>query len=279
MKVFSDIREIGSLTRQQFEDRCTAFTDHVYLGNNLVLCKILTKYKMFVDTRDIGVAPHLIMDGYWESWITQCLARIVKTGDVCVDVGANFGYYSLLMSELSGLDGRTVAIEPNPRVVETLRSSEVIHSSRFDVIQSALGDKTGEATLTFPDKYMGGGTLLQQSNFEGKTQVKVKITTFDELVARLKLPKVDVVKMDVEGLEPLVFAGMKNTLANNPNLKMIIEYSPFSYSNKKEFSDYLFSNFIINRIKDVADMETLDKEAMDRLIELTDHTDFYLIRK
>jgi len=234
---------------------------------------------MFVDTRDIGVTPHLIMDGYWESWITQCMARIVKPGDVCVDVGANFGYYSFLMSELCGPSGRTVAIEPNPRVVETLRSSEVIHSWRFDVIQAALGDKNGDATLTFPDKYLGGGTLLQQSNFEGKSQVRVKLTTFDDLVAQLNLPKVDVIKMDVEGLEPNVFAGMKNTIANNPNLKMIIEYSPFCYSNKKEFSDYLFSNFVINRIKDVAEMETLDKEAMDKLVELTDHTDFYLIRK
>jgi hypothetical protein len=102
MGPFTSIREIAFLNRNEFERTCTDNIFNIYLGDHVSLCKILTKYKMYVDTRDMGIVPHLMMDGYWESWLTQCLARIVKDGDVCLDIGANLGYYSLMMSELSG---------------------------------------------------------------------------------------------------------------------------------------------------------------------------------
>jgi hypothetical protein len=51
------------------------------------------------------------------------------------------------------------------------------------------------------------------------------------------------------------------------------------YPDPKKFSDFLFETFIVRRIKDVEVAETLDRQAMDKLLELKDHTDLYLIRK
>src|SRR5688572_19819262 len=72
-KPFADIREITSLSGSEYEQACRDHTFYAYLGNNTGLCKVLTKYKIYVDTRDAGVTPHYIMDGFWESWLTQCL--------------------------------------------------------------------------------------------------------------------------------------------------------------------------------------------------------------
>jgi FkbM family methyltransferase len=281
MNPFSDIREIASLNRQEFESACISHTSSNYLGDHLSLCKILTKYKMYIDTRDMGIAPHLMVDGYWESWLTQCLAKIVKPGSVCIDIGANLGYYSLLMSELCGTSGKTIAIEPNPNICKLLRFSEFLHSWNFDVIEMAVSDMEGEAVLTIPDKSFGGASLNKNPGtpFSGKSEVNVRVTTIDKIAEELKLEKVDVIKMDVEGFEPLVFEGMKKIISDNPGLQVLIEYSPFMYSDAKKFSDYLFANFTVNRIKDVDTIQTLNKKSMDELIELTDHTDLYLIKK
>lgn len=281
MTTFSNIRDIGAMSRHEFETTCMEHTTNAYLGDYLSLCKVLTKYKMYVDTRDMGIAPHLIMDGYWESWLTQCLARIVQPGFVCIDIGANLGYYSLLMSELSGHSGRTVAIEPNPNMCRLLRMSEFLHGWNFDVVEKAIADKEGEATLTIPDKSFGGASLNGNPGapFGSTTKVSVGVTTVDAIVAELRLSKVDVIKIDVEGLEPRVFDGMKKTIANNPGLQLIIEYSPFMYNDKKVFSDFLFQHFVVNRIKDVDTVETLDKQGMEALLQLTDHTDLYLLRR
>jgi FkbM family methyltransferase len=280
MNSFSNIKDIALLSRQEFETACMRHTANAYLGDHLMLCKVLTKYKMYVDTRDMGIAPHLVMDGYWESWLTQCLARIVKPGYVCIDIGANLGYYSLLMSELCGHPGKTVAIEPNPNMCRLLRMSEFLHGWNFDIVEKAISDKEEEATLTIPDKSFGGASLNGNPGapFGSTTKVNVNVTTVDAIVAELRLPKVDVIKIDVEGLEPNVFDGMKKTIADNPGLQLIIEYSPFMYHDKKLFSDFLFDHFVINRIKDVDEIETLDKPGMDALLKLTDHTDLYLVR-
>ena len=143
MQQFQDISSIANLSRQEFESTCTHFTEHAYLGDHLLLCKVLTKYKMYVDTRDLGIAPHLIMDGFWESWLTQCLATKVKPGFVCMDIGANLGYYSLLMSELSGHTGRTIAIEPNPAMVRLMRFSEFVHGNSSFLIQKCSAYEPG----------------------------------------------------------------------------------------------------------------------------------------
>lgn len=280
MNTFSNIREVANISRQEFESACMKHTANAYLGDHLSLCKVLTKYKMYVDTRDMGIAPHLIMDGYWESWLTQCLARVVQQGFVCIDIGANLGYYSLLMSELCGREGRTVAVEPNPAMCKLLRMSEFLHGWNFDIVDKAIADKEGEATLTIPDRSFGGASLNGSPGapFGGTSRVNVKVTTVDAIVAELQLPKVDIIKIDVEGFEPRVFEGMKHTIANNPRLQLIIEYSPFMYSDKQVFSDFLFDHFVVNRIKDVDEMETLDKAGMNALLKLTDHTDLYLVR-
>ena len=280
MNSFSAIRDIASLTGYEFETACREHTKYAYLGNNTGLCKILTKYNIYIDTRDIGVAPHFIMDGFWETWLTQCLVDVVKEGDVCIDMGANLGYYSLLMSELCGKTGRTVAIEPNPHIANLLRHSQSTHAFNFDVVEAAISNKSGKTILSIPGEYPGSASISQRFHPSWRaSRIKVRMMTADELVTSLSLPKVDVIKIDTEGAEPMVFEGMQKTIADNPDLKIVIEYSPHIYPDARTFTQYLFSQFIVHRIKDVEKMTLLDESSVDSLLQLNDHTDLFLTRK
>lgn len=275
---FTDIREVAEMTPGDFEKVCRAYAHNAYLGNQTVLCKVLGRYKLYVDAQDLGVVPHLLMDGYWETWVTQCLARIIAPGAVCIDVGANFGYFTLLMSELSGTKGRTVAVEPNPNICTFLRMSQSIHSSSFEIVEAALSNKRGRTTLAVPSTFPGSASITSFIQHYGKRHAKMKVKTIplDELTVDLGLDRVDVIKMDVEGAEPLVFEGMQQTLARNPELQIVMEYSPFAYADANGFTQYLFENFTVFRLKDVDEMTRLDESAIEQLLQLNDHTDLYL---
>lgn len=266
------------MTGYEFETACRHHTHCEYLDENTAICRILTQFDIYVDTRDTGITPHLIQDGFWETWLTQCLAKNIKEGDICIDIGANFGYYSILMAALAGEQGRTIAVEPNPHVCKLLRSTASIHP--FEVVEIALTDKNGKAVLHIPNDSFGDASIMRRKDrpSHNKSKVKVKTQQLDTMVKELKLPRVDVIKIDVEGLEPLVFKGMPQTIANNPGLQIVMEYSPYMYTDARDFTEYLFSNFMVNRIKDVESMQTLTADSISELLELKDHTDLYLVQ-
>lgn len=281
MQPFFNLRDIATIGGFEFESPCRYFSSYAYLEQHTALCKVLTRFKMYVDTRDRGIVPHLIMDGFWETWLSQYLAKIVNPGDVCLDIGANLGYFSILMSALAGDKGKTIAFEPNPRVAELLRGTGGINSPGFSVAELALADKPGKMTFHIPEANYGDASLLERSDRKQikKTDIEVEVITLDQFLQNQNIDKVDVIKMDVEGAEPLVFKGMSQTIAKNKNLQIIIEYSPYLYDNPREFTEYLFSEFTVKRIKDVEQIEELDKSAIDTLLKLTDHTDIYLCKK
>lgn len=278
MNSFSNVNEIKNLTRSEFEAGCIQNVDHLYIGNDTVLCKVLARHKMYVDTKDMGIAPHLIMDGYWESWLSLLMAQIIRPGFICLDIGANFGYFSILMSELAGETGRTLVLEPNPRIAELLRATSFVNGNHFEVLQMAMSDKKGEAVLTITDRELGGGTIKPNDLVPGRSQVAVPTISVDELVKEKNLPRVDLMKIDVEGVEPLVFQGMKETIANNPDIQIIVEYSPSIYTNAQEFTEYLFDTFTVYQAKNVDSILKLSKADIPRLLSIPDHTDLYLKR-
>jgi FkbM family methyltransferase len=279
MEPFGHLSEIGEMERDYFEKRCRSHTGNAYLGDHTLLCRILTRYKMFVNSRDLGVVPHLIMDGFWESWLTQCMARVIKPHHICLDIGANFGYFTLLMSELAN-KGRTIAIEPNPEIARYLVMTKSVHAP-FEVVETALSNFEGKIDLVIPVDHPGSASITSKHQMpEGaQKKIEVKVQSLDKLVADLGLPRVDIIKIDVEGVEPEVFEGAKELFEKNPDLQIFMEYSPFAYEDPKAFTEFIFSRFKVNRIKDVDRMTLLDESSIPDLVALTDHTDLYLSRK
>jgi FkbM family methyltransferase len=278
-KAFDSIRQIESLTRQELEKISTDHLKSIYMGDHLLLCKILGRYKIYVDSRDIGIASNLIMDGFWESWVTKFIVHNVRPGDVCIDAGAHFGYYSLLLAELCGKTGKTVAIEPNAHLSQLLSFTNVLNDFRFINIQKGLADERGDVTLTVPLHFWGGGTIRKEKVDDHVTTQTVQVDTLDHLLEELELSKVDFIKMDCEGVEPLIFRGMEKTLRNNPQLKMVMEFSPFMYKDPRSFTQFLFTRFSVGEITGESTVKLFSENDVDYLVNLADHIDLFLQKK
>src|SRR5262249_4908309 len=104
---------------------------------------VLGRFHMFVQTSDRGFAVHIMHTGAWEMALTEFIVRTLKPGMRVVDVGANFGYYALLMSELVGHGGLCSAFEPNPQIAGLLKESLTVNGfgGRSRVFEMALTDR------------------------------------------------------------------------------------------------------------------------------------------
>jgi FkbM family methyltransferase len=198
------------------------------VGNDLWLTKVLNRFLMFVESSDMSVAPSLVMDGYWEKVITGAFTARLKPGLTVVDVGANYGYYSLLAAATVGTSGRVYAFEPNPRTFEVLMKN--IHVNWFDSIVSArrlaalnsrknvqlhaLCNFQGSSSLFVP-------LLVPEADPPPEQRPVVEAAPLDDFIPE----SVDLMKIDAEGSEPLVFEGMPGILNRSPHLTIFMEFS------------------------------------------------------
>ena len=212
----------------------------VYLGDGLVLARILGRHKIFLQSSDRGFACHLMLDGFWEMWLTQFLAQKVKPGMTVVDVGANYGYYTLLMGDAVGATGHVIAVEPNPEAAALLAESVALNGfgSRTRLVPQALGAQPGTALLFAPDGEPKNALLVAQTDLPGGRTQEVPVTTLDALV--LDGPRIDLIKIDAEGAEQAIVAGMHEVLARDrPTL--VLEYNAARYADPNGFLDGLLA--------------------------------------
>jgi FkbM family methyltransferase len=188
---------------------------------------VLGKYLLFADSRDVGIVPHLCLDGYWEAWITQAVVRAVRPGWCCVDVGANHGYYTLLCADAVGPAGRVLACEPNPSLTALLEKTLAVNGfpARATLVREAVADVDGASLHLVIPPGRGMNASLRPSAPEG---VPVRTTTLDTLCQGLA--RVDLVKVDVEGAEEMVWRGMARTVERNPDVTVLLEFNVARYA-------------------------------------------------
>ena len=208
--------------------------------------------KMYVDSRDIGVAPFLLEWGFYEKYETALFKSVVRKGMVVVDIGANIGYYTLLASHLVGREGKVFAFEPDPSNYELLlKNIEINACTNVLPVQKAIFSESGRMKL-FLDKSNLGGHSLSEANVNNSSSIIVGVTRLDDFFKNIDY-KIDVVKMDVQGLEMNVLKGMTDTINQNANLKIITEFWPIGLQNAgssplgflKKLADF---DFVLYRI-------------------------------
>ena len=130
------------------------------------------------------------------SWVVQ---QLVKPGDCVLDVGANFGILTLLMSKLVGAQGKVHSFEPNPLLCKAL-SATLAHNGAANVQlhHFALGAEDGELQLHVPKGNFGRGSLVSNSEhgFESRT---VPVKRLDDFAFDQGVSKIALMKIDVEG--------------------------------------------------------------------------------
>lgn len=141
----------------------------------------------------------------FEYEIRQQFRTLLQRGHTVLDVGANVGYYSALASKLVTRDGHVYAVEPNPMMLPRLRSTiELNQLKNVEVLAVAAGNTTGRATLFLPTGHSHGEASLREQNWTAASAVDVDLMPLD---SALRLDRLDLVKIDVEGAELSVLQG------------------------------------------------------------------------
>lgn len=216
--------ELAVIDRWALERRARALAQPLYLGDRLALCRVLGRYKLYVDTRDVGFGAHVLLDGCWEAWLTVFMARRLRPGMAAVDVGANHGYYTLLFADLVGPAGMVAAVEPNPHLCRLLRRSVEVNGfgDRLTILeQAASAGQAGDAFLHIPEDEPKNARVVGPE-MAGPGSIPISAASLDHSLAGW--PRVDFVKIDVEGAEEATIDGMAAILERDrPDL--VLEFN------------------------------------------------------
>jgi FkbM family methyltransferase len=140
---------------------------------------------------------------------------VLKPGDTAIDVGAHIGFFTMQMAAMVGPTGSVYAFEPFDANANLLERSvaENLFGERVVFQRRAVGASSGTATLTFPPESLnsGGAYLLREGTtpLAGNLRASVPLVALDDLALRRP---VRLIKMDVEGAEPLVARGASRLL-------------------------------------------------------------------
>jgi FkbM family methyltransferase len=161
---------------------------------------------------------------YWtgghDHEVQAALARVLREGMTCWDVGAHAGFMTLVASRLVGPQGRVVAFEPIEANRRRLEEHLALNGAEnVTVVPLALADRSGAATMG--ERRESSFQWSLDGAREGRPSVNVELATVDDVAARLGVP--DVLKIDVEGAELDVIRGARRTIASR-RPRMLVEF-------------------------------------------------------
>lgn len=164
-----------------------------------------------------NVYIRLIANGFLKSKYPELfhLKELIKPGFVCIDIGANVGYYSVFLSKYTGKSGHVYSVEPVPLFARVfLKNAGTFAQKNITLYQLALGAEEKEITLQTPvldGVFRHGLTKVVEEGDQTKgVNYPAKMVVADKLFAGLS--KLDFLKCDVEGYEVFLFPQMKETI-------------------------------------------------------------------
>ena len=199
-----------------------------YLGENRLLTRLKTGQSLLIDGRDRGCGLSLIKEGLVERHVMKVLQRTFRKNAVFLDVGANFGFYSIMAGGQIGPGGKIYAFEANPYLGEFIKDSARINGLRLvvEIVNKAVSDQEGVAQFGFSFAGISGGSLAKgaQGNDGKLTFVDVPLVRIDDVVPKDLV--VDCAKLDVEGNELAALSGMRSVIERSPDIQIAIEFFP-----------------------------------------------------
>ena len=209
------------------------------------------------------IQQQLFWYGYYEKEVGDLMKKIVKPGDVFLDLGANIGYFSLLVA-INSPSVKVISFEPVASLFQNMNDNISLNNTKnITTVNAAVGEMSEERELfvSAPDN-LGMSSFHQPENYSGKKE-RVRVETIDDWFRTSGLAKIDIVKLDIEGSELAALKGMKEVLQKQKPV-LIVEINPETLSmfNLKptDICDYLkhlnFEGFLI-----------LENDGLDHLNE------------
>lgn len=177
------------------------FWNHLFLKNGLKPIRLTTNHLLIVHPHDKVMSKLIFRYGY----IYEDIYRILKSYSlICnsfIDIGANFGYFTVTIGKAMCNKGMVIAIEPDPENFLILKKNIKNNCFPVKLENVAICEKEGFMDLFVSKENKGGHSLFEYYPSEYKGKVQVKTTTLDEIVKKYNPPEPILVKIDIEGSE------------------------------------------------------------------------------
>ncbi|MFW2342413.1 FkbM family methyltransferase [Brevundimonas sp.] len=208
------------------------------ISPDMGIARLTDGHFVYVDPLDEAVGAHLIARGYWESWIHRAVCDLVQPGDHILEVGANFGVYTLAMARLIGDEGSLLSFEANPDLAGLVERSIKFngYAARARLVAKAAADAPGALSFGVSRRNAGGGTLSTDPSGLGTDSrlITVPAARLDDEADQ----DVRLIRMDAEGSEPLILRGATRLL-KRPDIVVIMEWDIIQMASRTDVPDYV----------------------------------------
>ena len=230
--------------------------------------QILTRtnfgFNIFCDRRDV-IGQTIIETGQWEGLMSRTIQASLSPGDFAMDIGANMGYDSLLMSQTVGATGGVIAFEPDHNNLRRLlENTKNLQFQNVAIISLALADIESLARIEIANIENTGLSNLRHVEGNSLSQ-PVLISRLESLMELEKPINISLVKIDVEGFEFKVIKGMGNYLDNIQALTCEInhEFLEQCGSSAKELFGHMNENGFISFCAEANSNDRWEKSDFD----------------
>ncbi|KKQ89823.1 MAG: hypothetical protein UT12_C0007G0020 [Candidatus Curtissbacteria bacterium GW2011_GWC2_38_9] len=195
---------------------------------------------------------HYVKNKY-EPFSSEIIKNYLKPNSTFVDLGAHFGYYSLLAYH-SQKNTKIIAIEPVKKNFEVLKKNIKLNNVKNAKLYNFAASNKKEVKDFNLTEASDSAGFYEHPLTKTKKIIKIKSYPPDQI---LKKKKIDFIKIDIEGHEMAVLEGLKTTLKNNKNLSMLVEFNPKMQKNAgfqpddllKKLESLGFEIFLIDELK------------------------------
>jgi FkbM family methyltransferase len=197
----------------------------------------------------------------YEPEVSDLILRAVEPKDVVIDVGANIGYFTVMMGMLVGENGRVLSFEPGSNTLDRLKNNIKINDLRnITLIEQPVTDTIGETSFYINSDNSGGNSIWNPGNMEANKLSRenpqlqtLQTTTIDDEIERLELPPPRLIKVDVEGAEQKVLKGAHRLLRSHSVPYIIAELHEQGLQElgssaaafRKQMFDYGYDTFLL----------------------------------
>ena len=199
----------------------------------------------------------------------RILTKLLQPGMTFVDIGPHIGLLTMAGARAVGRTGKVLALEPTPAAFDCLSQAILVNglAETVKARRQAVGESHEQRQ--FYVRRVLGHSSLTPSDIPGESsidEIEVEISPLDGLVEPGE--RIDLVKIDVEGTELAVLAGMKRIIAENPDIGIIAEFGPSHLRAAKIEPEYWFASFRNNGLEPLVIDELSGKCRVADLREL-----------
>lgn len=158
-----------------------------------------------------GMQDQVFFLGEYEKMLSGVASSLINKDDVCIDVGANFGWYTTLMAQNCGADGQVHSFEPVPQSFRELVKNYKLSGSPNNVFinELALGDKKRVIPINVFDGEPTGHASIAVKDEADSLSFQCNMGTLDDYLVKHSVEDVNFVKVDIEGAEMMFLQGAK----------------------------------------------------------------------